>query len=404
MQNWLDRYGYSLNPVAIVLWPLSLLFGWVVRVRRFLYLQGLLRSEAITVPVIVVGNISVGGTGKTPLVAGLVTLLREAGYRPGVVSRGYGGRSTEWPRQVMADSDPRLVGDEPVLLAQRCHCPVVVDPDRVAAARTLLTSHRCNVVISDDGLQHYRLQRDIEIAVVDGCRRFGNGACLPAGPLREPPSRLRGVDFVVGNGVAREGEYLMSLEGDTAVNLADPFISSALSNFQKTMVHAVAGIGDPWRFFSHLRHARLRLIEHPFPDHHAFQAADLRFREDIPVLMTEKDAIKCRDFALDGCWYIPVSAQCDPEFTEALLKRLATVAMAKGIRREQNGANRRRQAPNPLPTHDKVNENGQETAGHPGMPDQQGPAGIRQGEAGVDLPGKPAGLSHPGWHPGDAGN
>lgn len=404
MHSWLDRYGYSLNLVAVLLWPLSLLFGLAVRVRRFLYLQGLLRSEALSVPVIVVGNINVGGTGKTPLVARLVDLLRQVGYRPGVVSRGYGGQSVQWPRTVTADSDPGQVGDEPVLLAQRCRCPVVVDPDRVAAAWALLATHRCNVIISDDGLQHYRLQRDIEIAVVDGFRRFGNAACLPAGPLREPPSRLKNVDFVVGNGAARGQEYLMSLCGEVAINLADPYISSALSNFRQTMVHAMAGIGDPGRFFDHLRHARLRFIAHPFPDHHPFRPADLRFHEDLPVLMTEKDAIKCRSFASDNCWYVPVSAQCDPEFDEALLKRLATVAMAKGIRREQNGANRRHHAPSPLPTHDEVNENGQETAGYSGMPGQQGAADVRQDEAGIGLPGEPTGLPGSGRHSGDAGS
>ncbi|MBS1247916.1 MAG: tetraacyldisaccharide 4-kinase, partial [Proteobacteria bacterium] len=201
--TFLDRYGYSLNGVAVLLWPLSLLFGLAVRVRRLLYQNGLLPSEAIPVPLIVVGNISVGGTGKTPLVARLVELLRDAGYQPGVISRGYGGQSAQWPQQVRADSNPRLVGDEPVLLARRCRCPIMVGPDRVAAARTLLDTHGCNVILSDDGLQHYRLQRDLEIAVVDGFRRLGNSACLPAGPLREPPSRLREVDFVVGNGAAR---------------------------------------------------------------------------------------------------------------------------------------------------------------------------------------------------------
>ncbi len=212
--NWLDRYGYSLNLVSVLLWPLSLLFGTVVRLRRWLYQQGFGRNETFTVPLIVVGNITVGGTGKTPLVARLVELLREAGYQPGVISRGYGGQSAQWPRHVAADSDPLQVGDEPLLLAQRCRCPVVVGPDRIAAARALLATYPCNVIISDDGLQHYPLRRDIEIAVVDGFRRLGNAACLPAGPLREPPSRLRDVDFVVGNGAARGDEYLMCLRGD----------------------------------------------------------------------------------------------------------------------------------------------------------------------------------------------
>lgn len=403
--TFLDRYGYSLNGVAVLLWPLSLLFGLAARARRLLYQHGLRRSEAVPVPLIVVGNITVGGAGKTPLVACLVELLREAGYQPGVISRGYGGQSARWPRQVMADSDPREVGDEPVLLARRCRCPVVVGPDRVVAARTLLNTYGCNVILSDDGLQHYRLRRDLEIAVVDGFRRLGNGACLPAGPLREPPSRLREVDFVVGNGAARGGEYLMCLRGETAINLADPCVSATLTGFRHGTVHAVAGIGDPGRFFDQLRHARLRIVEHPFPDHHVFRPEDLHFPQDLPVLMTEKDAVKCRAFAPEGCWYVPVDARLEPAFEEDLLKRLASVAMAKGIRREHSGASRRaRRTPPAPPIGDEVKHDGQETAGYSGMPGQQGPADPRQGATGVDLQGKPAGLSDPRRYSGDAGS
>ena len=405
MHHWLDRYGYSLNLIAVLLWPLSLLFCVIVRVRRWLYLNGFLPSAAVAVPVIVVGNISVGGAGKTPLTARLVELLRAAGYRPGIISRGYGGQSETWPRYVIADSDPQQVGDEPVLLTQRCRCPVVVDPDRVAAARALLETYpSCNVLISDDGLQHYRLQRDIEIAVVDGFRRLGNCACLPAGPLREPPSRLREVDFVVGNGAARGGEYLMALRGETAINLRDPQVSSVLAGFRHSTIHAVAGIGDPGRFFEHLRHARLRLIEHPFPDHHPFCPEDLQFREDLPVLMTEKDAIKCWKFAPEGCWMVPVSAQLEPQFEEALLQRLAAIALSKGVRREIPARRRSVLPPSTPHSSSEVNEHGQETAGDSGVSGQQGSAGLRPGAAGADLQGKPAGLSDPRWHPGDAGN
>jgi len=241
----------------------------------------------------------------------------------------------------------------------------------------LLDTYRCNVILSDDGLQHYRLRRDLEIAVVDGFRRLGNGACLPAGPLREPPSRLREVDFVVGNGVARGGEYLMSLRGDTAINLADPCVSAALSGFRHGTVHAVAGIGDPGRFFDHLRRIRLRLLEHPFPDHHAFRPENLRFLQDLPVLMTEKDAVKCRAFAPEGCWYVPVTAQLDPAFEEDLLKRLATIALGKGIRRDHPGAHRRARPTPPVPSiGNEVKDNGQETAGTAGVSGQQGPADL----------------------------
>ena len=403
--TFLDRYGYSLNGIAVLLWPLSLLFGLAARVRRLLYLHGLRRSEAVSIPLIVVGNITVGGTGKTPLVARLVELLRDAGYQPGVISRGYGGQSTQWPRHVVANSNPREVGDEPVLLARRCRCPIVVGPDRVAAARALFDTHGCNVILSDDGLQHYRLRRDLEIAVVDGFRRLGNGACLPAGPLREPPSRLRGVDFVVGNGAARGGEYLMCLRGDRAVNLIDPSISVSLAGFSQSTVHAVAGIGDPGRFFDQLRHARLRILEHPFPDHHAFRPEDLHFPQDLPVLMTEKDAVKCQFFAPEGCWYVPVNARLEPAFEEDLLKRLASVAMAKGIRRDHARASRRtRRIPPAPPIVNEVKDDGQEIVGHSGLPGQQGPADLRQGAAGADLPGKPAGLPDPRGYSGDAGD
>jgi tetraacyldisaccharide 4'-kinase len=398
----LDRYAYSLNLVAWLLWPVSLLFSLVARARRRWHQCGFSRGESFQVPIIVVGNISVGGTGKTPLVARLVELLREAGYQPGVISRGYGGQSAEWPRHVIADSDPRQVGDEPVLLARRCRCPVVVGPDRVATAQALLDAYECNVILSDDGLQHYRLRRDLEIAVVDGYRRLGNAACLPAGPLREPPSRLRQVDFVVGNGAARGNEYLMALRGDTAINLADPYVSADLNGFRHGTVHAVAGIGDPGRFFDHLRQVRLRILEHPFPDHHPFRQDDLRFPQDLPVLMTEKDAVKCYSFASENHWYVPVSAQLEPAFEEDLLKRLASIALAKGIRREP-GQRRRPLTTTGLPGGHEVEKRGQETTGFAGLSSQQGPADLRQGAAGVDLQGKPAGLPDPRRHSGDAG-
>lgn len=391
--------------VAVALWPLSLVFGVVVRLRRLLYRQGLLKSVGLKTPVIVVGNISVGGTGKTPLVARLVDLLRAAGYRPGIISRGYGGQSPHWPCTVTADSDPEQVGDEPVLLARRCRCPVVVGPDRVAAAQQLVETYDCNMIVSDDGLQHYRLRRDIEIAVIDGFRRLGNAACLPAGPLREPPSRLREVDFVVGNGAARGQEYLMSLRGDVALHLTDPCISSVLAHFRESTVHAVAGIGDPWRFFDHLRHARLRLLEHPFPDHHPFRREDLHFHEDLPVLMTEKDAIKCRDIGPENSWYVPVSARLDPEFEEQFLRRVAMVAMAKGVRPRQEPRSRRSPI-NPIPQQSLLpgEADGQETSGNFGMPGEQSPTDLRQGAAGIDLQGEPPSLSHSRRYSGDAGS
>jgi tetraacyldisaccharide 4'-kinase len=321
----LERYWSSLNIVAVALWPLGLLYGGLMILRRLAYRWDLLKSQRVGVPVIVVGNITVGGTGKTPLVMRLAEIVRAAGYRPGIVSRGYGGQSPHWPRRVKPDSDPREVGDEPVLLARRCGCPVAVDPDRVAAARTLLNDHACNVILADDGLQHYALARDIEIAVIDGQRGLGNGSCLPAGPLREPPGRLRSVDFVVGNGAVRRGEYMMTLVGEQAVNLVDSYVTCSLAAFRDGMVHAVAAIGDPLRFFNFLKERGLRVLEHPFPDHYFFTAADLDFNDDLPVLMTEKDAVKCRPLAQERFWYVPVQARLDPELERQLLARLARV-------------------------------------------------------------------------------
>lgn len=317
------RHWYSINPLALALWPLGLIYCAIVILRRWAYRFRLLSSRQVEVPVIVVGNLTAGGTGKTPLVIHLVECLREAGYRPGIVSRGYGGNAKDWPRHVDPGSDPREVGDEPVLLAGRCACPVVVAPDRVAAARALLDANACDVILADDGLQHYRLARDIEIAVIDGNRRLGNGFWLPAGPLREPAGRLAEVDFVVGNGKAEEGEHLMMLTGERAVNLADADITCALSGFCGGLVHAVAGIGDPARFFAYLRERGIRLLEHPFPDHHPFAAADLAFGDELPVLMTEKDAVKCRSLARDWFWYVPVQARLDTGFKRQLLVRLS---------------------------------------------------------------------------------
>lgn len=318
----LDRYWYSRNPVALLLTPLSWLFCGLAGLRRWAYGAGLLPVSKVDVPVIVVGNVTVGGTGKTPFVIWLVERLRAAGWRPAVVSRGYGGRARHWPQPVHADSDPAQVGDEPVLLARRCCCPVTVGPDRVRAARDLVEQGACDVIVSDDGLQHFALARDLEIAVVDGNRRFGNGHCLPAGPLREPVRRLEEVDFVVANGPAARLEYAMRLAGDTAQALAGGD-TRTLESMVGSSVHAVAGIGDPRRFFSHLRRFGLQLIEHPFPDHHHFQASDLDFGDGLPVLMTEKDAVKCSAFAKTNHWQVPVTAILDPNLEPRLLDMLA---------------------------------------------------------------------------------
>ena len=316
---------YGSHPLSILLLPLSGLFGLLVALRRLAYKTGMLRRHKLPVPVIVVGNITVGGTGKTPLVIWVVESLRAAGYRPGVVSRGYGGDATSEPQLVKADSDPAAVGDEPVLIAHRAACPVAVAPRRVMAARVLITDRGCNVIVSDDGLQHYALERDMEIAVIDGDRRLGNGHYLPAGPLRERAGRLRSVDITVVNGKALAGECRMQLIGVTAQSLADAHIKRDLIEWRDVSVHAVAGIGNPGRFFDYLRGQGLSVVEHPFPDHHRFQAADLRFGDDLPVLMTEKDAVKCRVFAAPNHWYVPVSASFDTDCQQRLQRLLAKI-------------------------------------------------------------------------------
>ncbi len=320
---WLERQWYRVGPFHLLLLPASLLFGLLAAIRRALYHNGLLRSEKLPVPVIVIGNITVGGSGKTPLTLWIAQQLAERGWHPGIISRGY--RSTAaFPRAVSPDDSAEAAGDEPLLMAQRGLCPVWIGRDRPAAARALLHAHpECDVLLSDDGLQHYRLQRDIEIAVVDGARRFGNGFLMPAGPLREGPSRLRTVDAVVINGgTARSGEYVMRLEGTEFQNLANPALSRKAGDFHGLRVHAIAGIGHPQRFFDHLKSLGLAVQAHPFPDHHRYTPADLAFGDADAILMTEKDAVKCAAFANEKCWALRVDARLDPTLAHHILERI----------------------------------------------------------------------------------
>jgi tetraacyldisaccharide 4'-kinase len=314
----LDHFWYARSPWLVLLTPFSLLFRMLVALRRFAYRRGLLRSYKLPVPVIIVGNITVGGSGKTPLVAWLADYLREKGYRPGIVARGYGGNASSWPQQVRRDSDPAIVGDEAVLLAAMTGCPMAVAPDRFAAATALVKYHDCDVVIADDGLQHYALQRDIEIIVIDGVRRFGAGFMLPAGPLREPVSRLREADLVVVNGLGGGREYPMKLKSHTLRNLLDDSRTCQPDEFRQRRVHAVAGIGNPERFFQALRQVLGNVETHAFPDHHHFTRQDIAFDDAAPVLMTAKDAVKCRRFATGNEWYMPVTAELTGEFCTCL--------------------------------------------------------------------------------------
>lgn len=321
----IEDYWYSRSPVVLFLLPLSLLFGAVTTVRRWLYRRGVFRVRRAASPVIVVGNITVGGTGKTPLVIWLAEYLRSQGYKPGIVARGYGGKASVWPQQVRPDSDAVVVGDEAVLLAQRSGCPVCVGPDRAAAITELLSHMDCDIVISDDGLQHYAMARDLEICVVDGERGFGNGFLLPAGPLRESTSRLSQVDLVITNGIKRKGTHGMSLRQPEVVQLDGSGDIVPLGRFNRKRVHAVAGIGNPERFFRLLTGNELDIVAHPFPDHHAYTAADLVFDEELPILMTEKDAVKCRRFPGEQRWAVRIAAQPDAAFTlqlNSLLKEL----------------------------------------------------------------------------------
>ncbi|MGY6277833.1 tetraacyldisaccharide 4'-kinase [Methylomonas sp. MgM2] len=323
LSRWLEDAWYKEMYISSWFMPLSMFYVDAIRLRRWLYKTGRRQSVRLPVPVIVVGNLTVGGTGKTPLVVWMVKFLMQAGYKPGVISRGYAGDAGRAPQAVTADSDPARVGDEPLLLARRCACPVVIGADRPAAAKYLLSRNDCDVIISDDGLQHYALQRDIEIVVIDGERRFGNGYCLPVGPLREPPERVKEVDLVVVNGgdVLEEGEYAMQCRGGSLINLKTGE-RKALANFAGQACHAVAGIGNPNRFFKQLAAAGLNCDCHAFPDHHAFSARDLRFKGEKPVIMTEKDAVKCSGFSESHHWFLPVDAVLPQVFSEQLLKLL----------------------------------------------------------------------------------
>ena len=320
----LERIWFDGRLAAVPLLPLAALFWLASTLRRLAYHTGVLRRVRLPVPVVVVGNLTVGGAGKTPLVIWLAQRLHDRGVRVAVLSRGYGGRAATFPVAVAPTTDPSLVGDEPVLIAQRTGCPVVVDPDRVRGARWLLAQAPCDLFVADDGLQHYRLGRDLEIVLVDGERRFGNGLLLPAGPLREDRGRLRSVDFVVSNGGAPgPGEHAMALEARLVRPLAGAGVAQPIEAWRGRRVHALAGIGHPERFFAMLRALGLEVEALPFPDHHVFTAADLDPPGDGPVLMTEKDAVKCRALAGARHWVVPVDARFDPMFVRRLDTRLS---------------------------------------------------------------------------------
>jgi tetraacyldisaccharide 4'-kinase len=326
LERWLTRSWYEGGRAGVVLLPLSALYGLITALRRRLYGAGLLPSGRPACRVVVVGNLTAGGAGKTPLVIYLARRLAAGGVSVGVVSRGYGGGATATPVRVDADSDPGRVGDEPVLIARRTGVPVVVCRDRHAAAATL-AEEGVELILCDDGLQHYALERDVELAVIDGRRGLGNGRLLPAGPLRESVARLRTVDLVVRNGGRPgPGEVLMTLAGCTVVNLHDGR-RRPLADLAGERWHAVAGIADPERFFAALEAAGIELVRHPLTDHAPLSPAGLDFGDGRPLLMTEKDAVKCLRFASDRYWYLPV----DASFAEADAERLLATVLDKTV-------------------------------------------------------------------------
>jgi tetraacyldisaccharide 4'-kinase len=328
LEQRLNAIWYRGAALGWLLIPLTWLFCGLVTLRRSGYRRGWLAQVAPPLPLIVVGNITVGGSGKSPFVAWLVTQLAARGYHPGIISRGYGGDGQSGPTSVTAGSDPNRVGDEAVMLATQCNLPLVVARDRVAALQHLVRHHPVDIVVSDDGLQHYRLGRTLEIALIDGERGLGNGRCLPAGPLRETARRLQQVDLVVQQGgEPRWSTLRMTLHGERL----EPLLageSHTLAAWRGRTIHAVAGIGHPERFFNALEAAGLKVIRHPFADHHPFTLADLDYNDDLPLVMTAKDGVKCRTLMATRpelaarCWLLPVTAVLPNDLTDNLIAQL----------------------------------------------------------------------------------
>lgn len=326
-ERW-HRAWYQGRRWVYWLLPLTGLFRLVSAARRLWLTRW--RQQQLPVPVIVVGNISVGGTGKTPLIIALAEHLRSRGYRPGIVSRGHGGKAPAYPLDVTLATPVEYSGDEPLAIARATGCPVSVGPDRVAAARRLHRQHHCDVILSDDGLQHYRLGRALEIAVIDAQRGFGNGFCLPVGPLREPVARLKTVDWVVLNGEIAKPPSLPAGVTATAMTVVPSHWCPVAGGEAQPLDHftpgqtvdAVAGIGNPARFFTTLEQLQLSPRRHPFADHHSYRPQDLAFGSNRPLVMTAKDAVKCQAFAQSHWWFLAVSARLPESFWQALDRRL----------------------------------------------------------------------------------
>ena len=318
MKNAIVNSWYCSRWFNYLLLPFSWLYRVTMALRYRLYCMGILQTYRASVPVIIVGNITVGGTGKTPVVCALVEILRRQGFTPGIVSRGYGGQYTDSSLLVASQHGAHDVGDEVILLYRKTQAPTAVAKKRAHAVRLLLSQTDCDVIISDDGLQHYALGRDIELAVVDGQRGLGNGWCLPAGPLREPSARLSSVDIVLTHTDKDEVDCRMMLRPECLTQVASPYAQKDLALLQGKKVHAVAGIGYPQRFFSLLESLGCHVVPHVYSDHHQFVPGDLDFSDDLWVIMTEKDAVKCEGWVADHVWYLPVSAHFDAIFMQNL--------------------------------------------------------------------------------------
>jgi tetraacyldisaccharide 4'-kinase len=332
MYKWLHRIWYEGGSFYQVLLPLSGIYWLLITLRRALYNAGILGRQRASAPVIVVGNITAGGTGKTPVVIWLVREMQERGFSPGIVSRGYGGTRSDSSMRVDGASVPDIVGDEPVLLARRTNCPVVVDTDRSRAAQ-MLVDDGVDLIIADDGLQHYRLQRNYEICVIDGARGLGNRLLLPAGPLRETIDRLTEVDQILINGkTGGDAGYTTAVEQNaidfelvaSEVSRLNGSLTRPIQGFAGTTVHAVAAIGNPNRFFDMLRAHGMQVIEHAFQDHARLHGSNLNFGDDFEVLMTEKDAVKLDAAISDKYWTVPVNLQIDPVLSGPWLAQIET--------------------------------------------------------------------------------
>ena len=307
---------YEGHPALMLLRPLESLYRCVVQRKRARFVAGEGEIYQSSVPVIVVGNLTVGGTGKTPLILWLIEPCRRSGLRVGVVSRGYGAKPPQLPWRVEAGHSAEVAGDEPLLIVQRSGVPLMIDPDRSRAVKALLACEPLDLILSDDGLQHYRLARDLELVLIDAARGLGNRRCLPAGPLREPVERLQSVDGVLYNGALsdREDGFAFRLQPTALVNLHSGERQPVTYFPQGQQVHAVAGIGNPQRFFNTLETLHWQALPHAFADHAPYSAEVLNFTPSLPLVMTEKDAVKCRAFAQPDWWYLAVDAVPSPAF------------------------------------------------------------------------------------------